>query len=191
MGTKDNEHPSVVFLKSLCQHCDKGFINLRFLHRDKDPTKTVQKFIPLSEIESIPKILKNYTGEYNCCFGVATRRDGDGSKDGVIQIPALWVDLDTYKLTDAQKRESRQRYKDFPLKATFIINSGGGRYLLWMLKEPASREEIPHVEDRLKRLGNYFYGDITATDASRVLRLPGSLNHKYQHLPQVKVEVSR
>jgi hypothetical protein len=185
-NTKD-EHPSINFFESLCQHCEGGFINLRFIHKDEDPKKTVSKFIPLSDIKSIPKILRNYTKEFNCYFGVCSRVNGDGSKNGIIQIPALWCDLDTYKLTDEQKRESRQRYKDFPLKATFIINSGGGRYLLWMFKEPGSKEDIPKVENLLKRLASYFYGDMNATDASRILRIPGSLNHKYQHTPQVGV----
>ena len=174
MENRKNE--TTFFLKSLYQHCDQGFINLRFLHRDKDPTKTVQKFIPLSEIESIPRILKNCTGQYNFYFAGATRVEGDGSRNGIIEIPTLWVDLDLYKLSDEKKEESRQRYKDFPLKPTFVIDSGGGRYLLWMLKEPASKEEIPRVGNLLKRLASYFHGDMNATDASRILRISGSLN---------------
>jgi hypothetical protein len=177
---RKNERQSVTFPKSLYQHCDKGFINLRFL-----PSKE-NLFLPLNEIDSIPGILKSRQDQ-NIYWGVATWVDGDGSKDGIIQISALWIDLDTYKLTDDQKRESRQRYREFPLKATFIIDSGGGRYLLWLLKQPASREEIPQVENRLKRLASYFHGDMAATDASRILRIPGSLNHKYQHTPQVKI----
>ena len=187
MENKNNEHQTITFLKSLYQHCDEGSINLRFLHKDKDPAKTVQKFIPLSEIESIPRILKNYTEQYHCYFAVGTRVNGDGSKDGIIQIPALWDDLDLYKLSDKQKDESRLRYRDFPLKPTFVIDSGGGRYPLWMLKEPAPVEEIPKIENLLKRLAAYFHGDMNATDASRILRILGSLNHKYQHLPAVKL----
>ncbi len=185
----ENEHPCVDFLKFLYQHCDEGFINLRFIPKDSAKPIT-QKFIPLSEIESIPKILKDYIDQYHCYFAVATRINGNGSKDGIIQIPILWIDLDLYKLSDKEKEESRQRCKDFPLKPTFIINSGGGRYILWMLKEPASSEDIPKVENLLKRIASYFYGDMSATDASRILRIPGSLNHKYQHTPQVIIKDS-
>ena len=180
------DHLAVSFLKSLYQHCDKGSIDFRSL--PTDPSKPVkEEFVPLTEIGSIPDILKSYIKEYDCYFAVGTRIDGDGSKAGILQIPALWVDLDDYKLTDKQKEESRQRYREFPLKATLTINSGGGRYLLWMLKEPASREEIPEVENRLKRLASYFHVDMAATDASRILRIPGSLNFKYPHHPQVKI----
>lgn len=188
MQNKRDEHPTVSFLKSLYQYCNtEGFINLRFLAKDKDPDKTVQKFIPLSEIESIPEIVKDHIGQYHCYFAVATRINGNGSKNGIIEIPTLWVDLDLYKLTNEEKEESRRRYRDFPLKASFIIDSGGGRYLLWMLNEPGSKEEISRIENRLKRLASFFHGDPVATDASRILRIPGSVNHKYPHLPQVKI----
>lgn len=191
MQNKKDEHRSITSLKSLYQHCEEGFMNLRFLRKDKDPTQTVQKFISLSEIETLPKILKNYIDQYHCYFSVATRVNGDGSKYGIISTPALWIDLDLYKLTDKEKEQSRQRYNYFPLKPTLVINSGGGRYFLWMLKEPASKDEIPRVENLLKRLASYFHGDMSATDASRILRIPGSLNHKYQHIPQVVIKESR
>jgi hypothetical protein len=173
------------FFPTLYQYCREGFILLRFL--PKEPGIPIaQRFVPLSKIKNISKILNSYKEEYHCCFGAATREDGNGSKGGIVEIPILWVDLDLYKLSDGRRRESRERYKNFPLKASFIIDSGGGRYLLWMLKEP-SRQEIPKIENRLKRLASYFHGDMSATDASRILRMPGSLNHKYPHLPQVKI----
>jgi hypothetical protein len=184
MKKKKDEHLSTTFLKSLYQNCDEGSINLRFLPSAKN------LFTPLSEIDSVPKILEANKGE-NVYFGVATRVEGDGTKDGILQIPCLWIDLDLYKLSDEKKQQSRQRYKDFLLKASFIIDSGGGRYLLWMFKEPAPKEEIPRVENLLKRLASYFHGDMGATDASRILRIPGSLNHKYQHIPQVVIKESR
>jgi hypothetical protein len=181
MKSTNDKHPAVTFLKSLYQYCDEGSINLRFLPSGEN------QFFPLEKINSIPAILEAHKGQ-NAYFGVATRVDGDGSKNGIIEIPALWVDLDVYKLTDKQKEESRQRYKEFPLKATSIIDSGGGCYLLWMLKEPASKDEIPRVENLLDRLAFYFHGDMAVTDSSRILRIPGSLNHKYPHTPLVAIK---
>jgi hypothetical protein len=180
---KPNEHPSVAFLRSLYQYCDEGFINLRFLPSAQN------RFIPPSEIDSIPGILETHKRE-NAYFGVATRVDGDGTKAGILQIPVLSVDPDLYKLSDKQKEESRQRLRDFLLEPTYVINSGGGRYLFWMLKEPASKEDVPRVENLLRRLAAYFHGDMAATDASRILRMPGSVNHKYEHIPRVTIESS-
>lgn len=181
MQKKNDEHSTINFLKFLYQHCNGDFINVRFLPSAKN------LFIPLSEIESIPAVLEAHKGQ-NAYFGVATRIDNDGTKAGILQIPALWVDLDVYKLTDEKKEEGRQRYRGFPLKATVVIDSGGGRYLFWMLKESAPKEDIPRVEDLLDRLASYFNGDMASTDASHILRIPGSLNHKYQHTPQVIIK---
>ena len=68
---------------------------------------------------------------------------------------------------------------NFPFEPTFIILSGGGIHAYWRLKEPLQREEISNVEELLKRLASYFSGDMGATDASRILRIPGTFNYKY------------
>ena len=181
----ENDHDSIRFLNALYQNCEpEGFIDFRFILK---PHKPMEQFLPMSGLRSVPTTIEK-NNDRNVYFGVATRRDGDGSKDGIIQIPVLWIDFDVYKISDEEKTATTQRYKDFPLKASFVIDSGGGEYLLWMLKEPASKEDIPRVEDCLKRLASYFHGDMNATDASRILRIPESLNHKYPHTPQVAIK---
>lgn len=174
MGKQSSEHQSITFLKSLCQHCDdgKGFINLRFLPSAKN------HFIPLSEIKSIPAILETHRGE-NAYFGVATRVEGDGTKKGIVEIPSLWCEIDSEGLGEEAKNEIRQRYQDFPLRPSVLLNSGGGIHIYWKLKTPATKEEIPLVESLLKRIALYFGGDLSSTDASRILRLPKTLNYKY------------
>jgi hypothetical protein len=179
---QSGEQSSIIFLKALYQHCDEGFINLRFLPSAKN------LFIPLSEIGSIPAILEIHNSQ-NVHFGVATRIEGDGSKNGIIQIPALWVDVDMEDLPEEKKDEIRQRYQNFPLKPSFLLNSGGGIHVYWLLKVPASKEEIPQVEDLLKRLVSYFNGDMSSTDASRILRIPKTLNYKYTPPREVTVMV--
>lgn len=176
---KKNDHPSVAFLESLYKHCDGGFINLRFL-----PSKE-NKFIPISEINSIPSILKSHENQ-NCYFGIATRRDGDGSKEGIVEIPALWNDIDIVKGSSGYDH-FKQTYKQFPLKPSILIESGGGFHPYWLLKEPTTKDDIPRVEDLLRRIAAYLGGDMAATDASRILRLPGTLNPKYK--PPRKVTI--
>ena len=188
MEKQTNEHPAITFLKSVYQHCERGFINLRFL--PKDPTKpTINRFISILEIDSIRQTLKLYQETYNCHFGVATRVEGDGSKMGILQIPALWVDVDMEGFLEEKKNEIRQRYQDFSLKPSFLFNSGGGIHIYWLLKAPASKEEIPQVENFLKRLTFYFSGDMGSTDASRILRIPKTLNYKYTPPREVTIMV--
>jgi hypothetical protein len=173
-----NEHLSIIFLKFLYQHCHEGLINLRFL--PKDSTKCItERFLSLDQIDSIPLILKPYEKEFHCFFGVATRKDGDGTKAGIVEIPAFWVDVDFGKMTSVQLEELRKKDKELPIKPSASVNSGGGYHGYWLLKEPATQEDLRRIEDILNRLADYFYGDTGATDASRILRLPGTLNHKY------------
>lgn len=176
-----SKHPAITFLKSLYQHCEEGFINLRFLPSAKN------LFIPLSNIDSIPTILEAHKNQ-NTYFGVGTRVNDDGSKTGILQIPALWVDVDMEGFSEEKKNEIRQRYQDFPLKPFFLLNSGGGLHIYWLLKVPASKEEIPQVENLLKRLASYFNGDMGSTDASRILRIPKTLNYKYTPPREVTIE---
>ncbi len=80
-----------------------------------------------------------------------------------------------------------KKYQDFPLKPSFLLNSGGGIHIYWLLKVPASKEEIPLVESLLKRIALYFGGDLSSTDASRILRIPKTLNYKYSPPREVTI----
>ncbi len=178
----------VSFLKSLFQNCTQGFIEFRFLHKDKNEVK--REWIPLNEIESIPDRLIRYVGSYNCYFGVATRERGRGKKEDVIQFPCLWVDLDIDKFSTEEKERIQQLYKDFSLKPSFCIATGGGVHIYWVLREPATKEDIPQIENLLDRLVSYFHGDRASTDAGRVLRIPGTRNYKYSPVRYVGVKSS-
>ena len=93
-------------------------------------------------------------------------------RKGIVEIPSLWCDVDTEFLGEEAKNEIRQRYQDFPLKPSILLNSGGGIHIYWKLKTPVTKEEIPRVENALKKLASHFNGDLSSTDASRILRLP-------------------
>ena len=178
-----HKHPSIAFLKALYRNCEQGFINLRFL------PSGANLFVPLPRIDTIPTLLEAHKGE-NAYFGVSTRKNGDGTKQGIIQIPALWLDLDLKGSTNEEREKLEIKLDGFPLNPTYIIESGGGFHIYWQLKEPTSREGIPQVEDVLRRLATYFEGDKAATDASRILRIPGSLNFKYKPPRQITARMA-
>ncbi|NWF91927.1 MAG: AAA family ATPase [Syntrophaceae bacterium] len=183
IGLSD-EKIAVTFLKSVYQYCRRGFINLRFLPSGEN------MFIPLSEIDSILSILEAHRSQ-NVFFGVATRKNGVGTKKGVIEIPCLWVDLDLKEFTEEGMKMIRKRFKEFPLKPSLVVNSGGGVHLYWKLKEPLSDAEIAIAEDYLKRLASFFEADTASTDASRILRMPGTLNYKYSPPRKVRIKILR
>ena len=191
MGNKGNEGHSINFLKSLYSYCNGGFIHILLIDRAGHP---INKFVSIENIDSIPSLLKAYAlSGYNVYFGVATTSEGKLSRDDTIETPALWVEID---LTDKNgvelpnKKEILQRLNDFPLKPTFVINSGGGLHVYWKLKTAILKKDISFAETLLKRLALYFEGDQSSTDARHNLRLPGTYNikPKYKKPRRVTIE---
>ena len=171
----DKKEIQINFFKNLYQFCNEGFIECRFLPSEG------QTFFPLKAINKFSGFSRN--GQ-NIFFGVALRDGRGGRKDNIVEIPVLWVDID---FKDTPKEQTDSKLKDFPNEPSVIVDSGGGYHVYWILKEPESREGIFYIENILKRLAHYFDGDQGATDASRILRVPGTLNFKYTPPREVKI----
>ena len=60
-----------------------------------------------------------------------------------------------------------------------IVKSGGGAHLYFILDEPVGHNQIGRVEDANRRIAAVLGGDLNACDASRILRIPGTVNIKY------------
>jgi hypothetical protein len=167
------------FLGRLFGACEQGQVELRAL-----PAKN-QAFHRLGDWPAIEAWCQKHKGQ-NLYFAVATR-NGGGTKDHIVQIPGLWCDID---FKDVPKDQAAERLRQFPLRPSLVVNSGGGYHAYWVLKEPLGREDIPRVEAVLRQIQTYLGGDPAATDASRILRLPGTFNHKYQPARLVTVHTS-
>ena len=173
MKASGDKHAATAFLDALFDYCKErdGFLHLRFL-----PSKE-SLFIRFSEIARLSAILSKRENQ-NAYFGIGTRTKDDGTKAGVIEVAALWIDMDLEKLSAEERRAAAERLKALPFEPSFIIATGGGLHVYWRLREPIGKAEIPRLEGILKRLAAYLGGDPAATDASRILRLPGTFNHK-------------
>jgi len=163
-SNKDTEN----YLNKLFERCEHGFIEIRQISKKRIPT---QEWIPL-DAESIPK----YPEDENIYVGVATRKEGKGDKDGIVEIPAVWSDID---FKDIDQDEVDRRIAAFTLQPSIIVNSGKGYHLYWILNTPAKREDIARIESINKRLVNNFGGDKGSVDAAHTLRVPGTYNIKY------------
>ena len=165
------------FFNTLYQNCNAGEIELRSL-----PSRN-RKFLPLDQIDEIGAFCNGGTEGYY--FGVALR-SGGGTKADITQIPCLHVDCD---FKDTPREILAEKFKQLPFKPSIAVKSGGGVHLYFIFKEPVGQDEIPRVEDANRRLAAALGGDLNACDASRILRIPGTLNHKYN--PPANVEVSQ
>ncbi|MBP8650016.1 MAG: DUF3987 domain-containing protein [Deltaproteobacteria bacterium] len=167
-------------LSSLFEGC-QGYINVRALRRD-EPARS--EFNPTDNLQWLPGVIGKYR-EYDLYFGVATREHGNGKKEGIIHIPAVWADID-FKNTPQDKAD--RLLSELPVKPSVIIESGGGYHVYWFLKEPAGSEDIPTVEVVNRKLASFLEADSGVCDASHILRMPGTLNHKYSPARTVTVK---
>lgn len=151
-------------LARIFQYCE-GQIETRTLPSRK------RNFWSISEIDNI-----EYNRHEDAYFGVATRDGKGGTKENIVSIPAVWCDVD---FKDTPRQIAKDRLSKFPFKPSVIIKSGGGVHLYWLLKEPATKTDIPAIEDINHRIAAALGGDTNACDAARILRIPNSINYKY------------
>lgn len=118
--------------------------------------------------------------------GVAPRRREDGTKAGIARLWALWADLD---LKHGHTRESRtEQLEDLPCRPSMLVWSGGGWHPYWLLEEAAEGpEELDRAELSMRYLAEGLGGD-PVHDYSRILRMPGTFNHKYGEPRRAKLE---
>jgi hypothetical protein len=139
-----------------------------------------RSFVELIEHSRIDKFCIRYR-DWNVYFGVGTRdTSGGGCKENVVNVPALWTDID---FKDIEKNEVKKRLDTFLYKPTAAIMTGHGVHFYWFLKEPAVNGDMEHIEDLLRRIAHHFNGDMTACELARVLRVPGTLNVKVNPVP--------
>ena len=148
----------------------------------------------------------------NCYLGVGLRRQRPdnhrtrGKADDIIGIPGLWLDLD-YDSPGAHKvRHSLPPDQDAalslldaaPFKPSLIIHSGHGLQVYWLFKELArfdtrdDREAFGRLCRGWQQVFQHtgrdrgWHVDSTA-DLARVLRIPGTRNHKTDQQREVSV----
>jgi len=150
------------------------------------PSKA-RKFVAPDGIEAAARFCDERSHE-NLFFGVASRRaEGDGTLDGCRQLGALYADID-FKTTPEE--DARRRLADCPCSPSIMVRSGGGLHCYWLLREPFDLpEEAEAVYLLLRRLAHHLGGDMTAAEPARVLRVPGTTNHKPEYSPSRRVTV--
>ncbi len=159
--------------------CD-GAIELRAVAPGRG--HATRAFFKPTDSRSITAWLSRRGSCLHAFFGVALRDGRGGTKRHLTALPALWVDLDTLPT----------RPPPADPQPSAIVASGRGKHWYWILSS-ALRVDTPSgqaaAESLLKGLAQRFGGDPSATDVSRLLRVPGTLNPKYA--PPVRVEVRR
>jgi hypothetical protein len=110
-------------------------------------------------------------------FGAAPRQGNVGTKEGVTRLSSIWGDLD---VKDKHTIDNRvEQLNGLSCSPSILVWSGGGYHPYWFLTEQATgAHDLARAERIMARISEGLDGD-AVHDRSRILRVPGTLNHKY------------
>ena len=173
------------FIKEIWGEDVEGFLEIRSISKGG---RVAQEFVAVSNLAKADELVKSMMHR-NLYFGVCPRTRKEGTLDAIKRVHTLWVDID-YK--DIPKEEIAKKAEQFPLSPSFVVLSGGGVHLYFPLEEPFEIDtEVDrlYIRELLRAIAKFWGGDLAATDLARILRVPGSLNYKYEPPRPVKLFV--
>jgi hypothetical protein len=107
-------------------------------------------------------------GEEVFCTPLTRRLARPGRGGQVLPAAVAWVDID--------ERSNIDRVRVFPHPPNLVVYSGsGGAHAYWRVGPAVAPEEL---EAANRRLAGALGGDLASCDRARIMRLPGSDNHK-------------
>lgn len=188
-------HADIVtrWIETQYQHC-YGWLS--FLSSVNGSART--SWVDLSAPLDLSAVLE-LAAHHDTWMGVATRRErlssGRGTEEHCAEIPAVTVDIDilgpTHDNTDLppDMAAARQLLASFPLQPTATIATGGGLQAWWTFVEPMDAAQFrPWLEawgNTWMELGRRRGWHVDNTfDIARIMRIPGTLNHKIEGHPR-------
>jgi len=155
------------------------------LVRNRAHEQTMQRILPAEAIASAP--FQAWLKEQNeagadIFIGMNPLKSGipSRSKENVRKIRHVYLDLDE----DAGASLHAVRTSGDAPSPNFVLDTSPGKHqVVWRI-EGLDQEQ---AQSLLRSLANQFGGDPAATDVSRVLRLPGFTNRKYNEQFVIRV----
>jgi RepB DNA-primase N-terminal domain len=150
--------------------------NVAILVRNRGLAQTLQR-ITRAEIVSSPEfqavLLEQNRAGADIFVGMNPIKDGayNRTKQSLKEIRHVYLDIDRH---GDQAIEIIRASPDIPTP-NFVLNTSPGKYqVVWRIEGV----NLQQAETLLHSMANHFGGDLAATDATRVLRLPGFVNRK-------------
>lgn len=150
---------------------------------------TNKKHVYAQTLEELQPAVNTWDSkDYDCYFALSTFADaGNRETVNAVSIKSIFIDMDGY----ATKKEAGTALAVFldhtglsSLGAPWFVSSGGGIHAYWPLSENVAIDVWKPVAESLKRLckqeGLVIDMNVTA-DPSRILRYPGTRNHKKKY----------
>lgn len=143
-----------------------GGKKLKFPHRTPEHGDT---WLAANSRTDLAEFVKEHRNSYELFVTPATSKDGTPGNDGVSASQVAWVDQD-----DPTKI---QLLREFRHRPHMVVATGGsgGVHAFWRLSYPVGRDEIGAINRKLVAAVD---GDRASHNPARILRIPGSFNHK-------------
>ena len=129
--------------------------------------------------------------------------------DDVVGLVAFWLDIDVDdKSKPAAIRDAVSLANGMGLPPSIVVSTGNGIHAYWLFDEPwqlgtaaetsAAKRAVRRWTDKAKTLTNNNWRADSVGDLARIMRVPGTLNHKGEtpqavrlHTPNNKQDPSR
>ncbi len=163
--------------------------------------RCLSRYFGLSKLDAAADFAREQAAYYDVCVGVLPRDQvalpGKAGEDWhVDQAAWLWCDVDRAGASDAQMIEFLGGVRrKLPKPRMMVLSGSGGGHLYWRLPEvhplpdEAARKAFSAILRRLVlAIGagpEGLHADRSCCNVSRILRVPGTKNHK--HSPAAKV----
>ena len=117
-------------------------------------------------------------GELDVYVGIVPRAETRGGRDALVpESRWCWAECDTPM--------SVSRAMNMGVQPRLVVRSSPGKaHCYWPLRSPLSLDLLERAN---RRLAEHLGADPRATDAARILRVPGTVNHKYDPPPRVSI----
>jgi len=152
-----------------------ALIELRF--RRPGGARMQQRFYPARRARRAAQTALWLGERHELYVGVLPRTRRAGGKTALEHAWVLWADCDSAAASAALER--------FTPAPAIVVGSGGGRHAYWAL---AAASDPAEAEQLNRRLAHALGADRASCDAARILRPPGTLNHKYDPPRRVVLE---
>lgn len=158
-------------------------IEIRLINKKVKPHAVRQHFV--TSVEEAEEIALKAESPFEAYYGVSPRKERSGAKSAVSRVTTLWADVDS---DDKPKKLAYIRATEGTvLPPSAVVDSGGGYHVYWFLDKSVTIE----IAEGLMKLIQADLGTDAVHSADHILRVPGTLNYKFDKPPEVNLQTLR
>ncbi len=171
----ENLNPSsrtaqLAYLRVLTSTAEPGqFLDVRWRQASG---RMCRRFLPATRLQDAVALFETLAGANDVYVGVALRdTDNHGGRAAIGAMALAYIESD--------HAATAERLTAFAHPPTMVVASGspGHHQVYWLLDRPCPAREVESVN---RRLALALAADPASSDAARILRPPGTLNHKHE-----------